>query len=344
MFKFPASHWRILPRNEHNTPRVQCLLCPHECILDDGERGICFGRMNRDGRLVLDIAGRISGLAVDPIEKKPLYHFHPGSDVLSFGTIGCNLACAFCQNYEISAQPNIHRLSETVEPEHIAATAMRAGCASVAFTYNEPAIFMEYAIETARACHEAGLLTVAVTSGYFNKEPRREFFSHIDAVNIDIKSFSQDFYSRLCGARLDVVLDAIRHVAHETSAWLELTTLLIPGENDSEKEIHNLCAWIVDNAGPETPLHFSAFHPAWKMMNTPTTPFTTLVTACDIARSHGIAHVYTGNVRDIPGSTTRCLGCGRDLVTRSGFTVLRNSLVGGRCPDCGVACAGRWNA
>ncbi len=343
-----ASHWHVLRENDnrdapvHHTIIVQCTLCPRACILDEGQRGWCYGRINNGGRLVLDIPGRISGLAVDPIEKKPLYHFHPGSRTLSFGTIGCNLSCRFCQNHVISTERDTERLSGSIPPEDIVLTAKREGCSSVAFTYNEPIIFMEYAIETAIACHEAGLETVAVTAGYVNDGPRREFFHHIDAVNVDLKSFSPEWYHRVCGGRLDVVLETISHIARETSCWMEVTNLLIPEENDDPGEVHALCDWLAEYTGPETPLHFSAFHPAWKMTTPPPTSRLLLLSAREIARSHGLHHVYIGNVSDREGSTTRCHLCGEAIIVRSGYSVITHELNGNLCARCGTPCPGRF--
>jgi pyruvate formate lyase activating enzyme len=335
-----ARYWHVLDASNPGDGRVVCDLCPHCCTLKPGQRGLCYGRVNEAGSLVLDIYGRITGLAVDPIEKKPLYHFLPGSSILSFGTIGCNLSCSFCQNWDISATRSEDRLSMPADPQRLADIAEREGCAGIACTYNEPVIFLEFACEVAKACRARGLRTAAVTAGYISEHAMRDFFDHFDAVNIDLKSFSDAFYKRLCGVRIDAVLDTIRYVARETNTWLELTTLLIPGENDSDAELHRLCSWIVENTGTDTPVHFSAFHPAWKLRDKYATPRSTLARAREIASSHGLHYAYTGNVHDPDGSATRCRSCGAVLIEREGYSAKMRNLRGGVCTVCGTRCAG----
>jgi pyruvate formate lyase activating enzyme len=292
-------------------------------------------RLATDDGLVLDTYGRSSGFAVDPIEKKPLYHFLPGSGVLSFGTAGCNLGCRFCQNWDLSRARSADRAQARAAPEQIAASARRQGCASVAFTYNEPIIFAEYAIDTAQACHGAGLRTVAVSAGYIEAGPREAFFGVMDATNIDLKAFSDDFYRRLCGARLGPVLDTLRYLATETEILLEVTTLLVPGENDSDAELSALCAFVAGELGPLVPLHFSAFHPAHKLTDRPRTPHTTQQRARRIAQEHGLKHVYLGNVYDPEASSTYCAGCGERLIERAGYALGERRLLGGGCARCG---------
>jgi pyruvate formate lyase activating enzyme len=320
--------------------RIQCDLCPRACKLREGQRGLCFVRECRDG-IVLTTYGRSSGLCVDPIEKKPLFHYLPGSSVLSFGTAGCNLACRFCQNWTISKARETDILADEAEPEAIARAAQRLGCRSVAFTYNEPVIYLEYAVDVAVACHQLGIKTVAVTAGYVNPEPRTEFFSHMDAANIDLKAFDDGFYRRYCAGRLQPVLDTLDYVATKTDTWLEVTTLLIPGLNDSEEEIAALSEWVAGHLGRQTPLHFTAFYPAFRMIDRPPTTPGTLTKARQIARSAGLQHVYTGNINDVAGQTTRCSECGTDLITRDGYRLLSWRLdESGRCSACGTICAG----
>lgn len=334
----PARWWHPL-----DDGRIQCDLCPHECKLRDQQRGACFVRRREGDQVVLTTYGLASGFCIDPIEKKPLAHFYPGSSVLSFGTVGCNLSCRYCQNWDISTSRDPERLQDTASPAAIARAATQWGCRSVAFTYNDPVIFAEYAIDVADACHAAGLQTVAVTAGFVNDEPRREFFSHMDAANVDLKGFSEEFYATLTRSHLQPVLDTLTYLAHETSVWLELTTLLIPDHNDSDEELGRLAAWVATELGADVPLHFSAFHPSHHMLNVPPTPPATLTRARRIALDHGLHYVYTGNVHDIEGDTTRCPGCGATLMKRDWYRLLSYRLTAdGRCPDCGLAIAGRF--
>ena len=324
--------------------RIQCDLCPRACKLHNGQRGLCFVRLCEDDQIYLTTYGRSSGFCIDPIEKKPLNHFYPGSSVLSFGTAGCNLACKFCQNWDISKSREMDTLADSASPELLAKTAENLGCESIAFTYNDPVIFHEYAIDVAQACRQRGINTVAVSAGYVCPEPRAEFYDAIDAVNIDLKSFSEDFYYRLTGSHLAPVLDTLCYIRHETDAWLEITTLLIPGENDSNDEIEQMTQWIVKELGPEVPLHFSAFHPDWKMRDTEHTPLATLQKAREIAINNGLYYVYTGNVHDIDGDTTYCHACGAPLIIRDWYT-LKDWHLGadGQCLNCGHHCHGKFH-
>jgi pyruvate formate lyase activating enzyme len=322
--------------------RLQCRLCPRGCILKFGERGFCFGRQNIGGELVLTTYGQSSGFAVDPIEKKPLYHFFPGSEVLSFGTIGCNLGCTFCQNWQISRAREESALHKKALPEEIAREASVSGITSVAFTYNEPIVFAEYVMDTAQACHRLGVKTVAVTAGYITKFARQDFFRDIDAANVDLKSFREDFYERLCGASLKPVLETLVFLKHETKVWLEITNLIVPGENDSASEVAEMCQWIVSELGADVPLHLSAFHPDYQLMDKAWTSPATLRQARKIALDSGIKFVYTGNVRDDEGSATCCPRCGKVLIERSGFMIRKNAIENGKCSFCSESLAGIW--
>lgn len=333
---FPARYWRRLGDGQ-----IQCTLCPRDCKLKDGQRGLCFVRAREGDEMVLTTYGRSSGFCVDPIEKKPLNHFLPGTPVLSFGTAGCNLTCRFCQNWDISKSREIDTLADSASPQVIAEAAREHGCRSVAFTYNDPVIFLEYAVDAAIACHELGIKTVAVTAGYVHDEPRIEFFDHMDAANVDLKGFTEDFYKKLCTGELGPVLDTLVYLKHETETWLEITTLLIPGENDSDHEIHDACQWIVENIGRDVPWHFSAFHPDYRMRDKHATPKTSLRRARSIAREYGIRYVYTGNVNDEEGHSTYCHGCGQRLVGRNWYQLSEWNFDGeGRCNRCGEICAG----
>lgn len=321
--------------------RLQCDLCPRYCKLKEGQQGLCYVRARENDQIVLTTYGRSSGFCIDPIEKKPLNHFLPGTPVLSFGTAGCNLACKFCQNWDISKSRQMHTLADQASPETIAYAAKSLGCRSVAFTYNDPVIFLEYAVDVARACHTHDIKTVAVTAGYICEQPRQDFFQYIDAANVDLKAFDDEFYFKLTGAHLQPVLDTLVYLKQETSVWFEITTLLIPGKNDSDDEIHAMSQWIIQNLGPDVPVHFSAFHPDWKMQDIPATPASTLSRAREIAKSHGIHHVYTGNVHDHDGDTTYCASCGHELIGRDWYQLTSWQLdENGRCPQCHTACAG----
>ena len=332
----PARYWRML-----DDGRIQCDLCPRFCKLREGQRGLCFVRARDGDGIVLTTYGRSSGFCVDPIEKKPLNHFLPGTPVLSFGTAGCNLTCKFCQNWDISKATEFDRLQDQASPAQIAQAAMDMGARSVAFTYNDPVIFLEYAVDVAQACRAAGVKTVAVTAGYITREARKEFFDAMDATNIDLKGFTEEFYKTLCTAELRAVQDTLEYVKHETSCWLEITTLLIPGKNNSPAEIDAMTRWIHERLDPDTPLHFSAFHPDWRMRDIPRTSKTTLETARRIALDNGLRYVYTGNVQDEAGQSTYCHSCGTRLIGRDGYDLTGWALTAeGRCPSCGEACGG----
>lgn len=323
--------------------KVQCTVCPRNCVLSKNQRGFCHVRQNINGNIELTAYGFNTGLAIDPIEKKPLFHFYPTSKVLSFGTTGCNLGCRFCQNWQTSKSKIDPRRLNKTSPEQIAQLAKKHKCKSVAFTYNEPAIFLEYAIDTAKACKKLGIKTVAVTAGYINPEPRAEFFKYIDAANIDLKAFSDDFYKRNCLAHLEPVLDTIKYVKNETNTWLELTTLLIEGENDSEEEINAECEWVAENLGDSVPLHFSAFHPAYKFNEKSSTQIPTLFKAIDIAKSKGLKYVYAGNVSNMKSTTTYCSNCEKPVITRSNYLLADYHLdENGRCDYCETKCDGHF--
>ncbi|MDF1820296.1 MAG: AmmeMemoRadiSam system radical SAM enzyme [Alcanivoracaceae bacterium] len=322
--------------------RLQCDLCPRACRLNEGQRGLCFVRGRLNDEVVLTTWGRSSGFCVDPIEKKPLNHFYPGSAVLSFGTAGCNLSCKFCQNWDISKSRQMDTLMDQARPEAIARTAREMGCTSVAYTYNDPVIFHEYALDVAAACHEQGLKNVAVTAGYICEAPRREFFSVMDAANIDLKSFDEAFYWKTTGAHLQPVLDTLEYVANETDVWLELTTLLIPGRNDSEQELDAMTRWVVRHLGPGVPMHFTAFHPDYKLRDVPATSHASLQRARAIARANGIIHAYTGNVHDSEGSSTACQGCGETVIERDWYQLGQWQLEGNQCRHCGTVLAGHF--
>jgi pyruvate formate lyase activating enzyme len=332
--------------------RVQCDACPRACKMHAGQRGLCFVRGVEDGRVWLYTYGRSSGFCVDPIEKKPLNHFLPGTPVLSFGTAGCNLACKFCQNWDMSKSREMDTLADAASPAQLAVTAERLGCASVAYTYNDPVIFMEYAMDVADACRERGIKSVAVTAGYMSPAARREFYSHMDAANVDLKAFTESFYRKVCGAELGAVLETLEYLKHETRVWFELTTLLIPGENDSNAEIDAMTRWIMDKLGPDVPLHFSAFHPDWKMTDKPATPPATLSRARGIAIANGLRYVYTGNVHDPEGASTYCAACGVCAIERDWYEIGAWRLNDdGVCSSCGAQIpgvfagrAGAWGA
>ena len=335
----PGRYWHRI-----DAGRLQCDVCPRYCKLREGQRGFCFVRARHNDAIVLTTSGRSSGFCIDPIEKKPLNHFLPGTPVLSFGTAGCNLACKFCQNWDISKTKEFDKLQDSASPEMIAEAAIETGCRSVAFTYNDPVIFLEYAIDVAEACHARGLKTVAVTAGYMTEEPRVEFYQHMDAANVDLKAFTERFYWKVCGGHLDAVLETIKYLKKETDVWFELTNLLIPGENDSAAEIEEMTQWIMENLGLDVPLHFTAFHPDWKMMDKPRTPQKTLTQARKIALNNGLRYVYTGNVHDFEGASTYCHNCndmliGRDWYDLSTWNVSTDNH-SGFCHSCGTKVAG----
>jgi pyruvate formate lyase activating enzyme len=343
---YPARWWKVV-----EDQRIQCTLCPRLCTLHEGQRAFCFVRQNINQQMVLTTYGRSTGFCIDPVEKKPLNHFLPGTPVLSFGTAGCNLGCRFCQNWDISKAREVEKLSTLALPEKIARTALELGCRSLAFTYNDPVIWAEYAIDTAKACRELGIKTIAVTAGYIQKEARQEFFQWMDAANVDLKAFSEHFYEKLTFSSLEAILETLLYLKEKTSVWFEITTLLIPGENDSPEEIQQLCLWISKNLGNEIPLHFSAFHPDFKMRNPPPTPVKTLQRARKQAKDIGLHYVYTGNIHDPQGQSTYCPSCQELLIERDWYTLGKYALQKGCCVYCKTPIhgffenhAGTWGA
>jgi pyruvate formate lyase activating enzyme len=327
----PTRYWHVI-----DDGRVQCDVCPRACKMHEGQRGLCFVRGVEAGEVKLYTYGRSSGFCVDPIEKKPLNHFLPGSAVLSFGTAGCNLACKFCQNWDMSKSREMDTLQDRANPKDLALAAEQLGCASVAYTYNDPVIFMEYAIDVAQACRERNIKSVAVTAGYMCDEPRREFYRHMDAANVDLKGFTERFYRKVCGAELGAVLETLEFLKRETKVWFEITTLLIPDENDSDAEIDRMTQWIAAKLGPDVPLHFTAFHPDWKMRDKPPTPPATLTRAREIALRNGLNYVYTGNVHDAAGASTYCHGCKIRVIERDWYQLGEWKLdAQGACLNCG---------
>ena len=325
--------------------RLQCDLCPRYCKLREGQRGLCYVRQRLDDEIKLVSYGRSSGFCIDPIEKKPLNHFFPGSSVLSFGTAGCNLACKFCQNWDMSKSREMDTLADSASPEKLAAVATELDCLSVAFTYNDPVIFLEYAVDVAQACRESDLHPVAVTAGYIDPEPRTEFFAMMDAANVDLKAFTDRFYRKICGGSLGPVLETLEYIRHETDCWLEITTLLIPGENDSDEELHAMASWVVDKLGPDVPMHFTAFHPDWKMRDIERTPAATLTRARKIAIENGIQFAFTGNVHDAGGSSSYCPQCSQLVIERDWYRLGRWELnESGHCRNCETPLPGVFEA
>ncbi len=345
--QWPTRYWHLLADG-----RIQCDVCPRACKLHEGQRGLCFVRGAEAGEVKLFTYGRSSGFCVDPIEKKPLNHFLPGTSVLSFGTAGCNLACKFCQNWDMSKSREMDTLADAASPKALANTAKQLGCSSIAFTYNDPVVFMEYAMDAADACREEGIKSVAVTAGYMCPAPRAEFYRHIDAANVDLKGFTERFYRKICGAELGAVLETLEYLRHETNVWFEITTLLIPDENDSDAELDEMTQWIAAKLGTDVPLHFTAFHPDWKMLDKARTPAATLTRARNIALKNGLKFVYTGNVHDTVGSSTYCQGCGARVIERDWYELGEWQLGSkGECLACGAqipgvfkGTAGRWGA
>lgn len=337
---WPTTYWHLL-----DDGRLQCDLCPRVCKLREGQRGHCFVRARRAGRVVLTTYGRSSGFCVDPIEKKPLHHFLPGTAVLSFGTAGCNLACKFCQNWAVSKSREADILADGASPETVARAAAERGCRSVAYTYNDPVVFHEYAIDVAQACRERGIKSVAVTAGYVCDKPREEFYRSMDAANVDLKGFTERFYKQVCGGSLQPVLDTLVYIKHHTTVWLEITTLIIPGENDSQAELERLTQWVVERLGPDVPIHFTAFHPDYKMLDVPSTPTASLAVARRIAMKNGIRYAYTGNVEHQEGGSTYCFRCYEKLIGRDAYELRAwNLTANGFCRSCGAACAGVFEA
>jgi pyruvate formate lyase activating enzyme len=332
----PTKYWHRL-----DDGRVQCDVCPRACRLKDGQQGLCFVRACEGGAIVLTTYRRSSGFCVDPIEKKPLNHFLPGTPIFSFGTAGCNLSCRFCQNWDMSKSREMDTLADAASPADIARAAQRLGCRSVAYTYNDPVIFLEYAVDTAKACHALGIKSVAVTAGYISPGAREDFYAHMDAANVDLKAFTDDFYHKLCGGHLQPVLDTLVYLKRETNVWFELTTLLIPGENDSDEELDRMTQWVVAELGPDVPMHFTAFHPDWKMLDHPPTPPQTLSRARAIALRNGVHYAYTGNVHDAEGGSTYCPNCGTRVIQRDWYELGEWNLDGkGCCTKCHTRIAG----
>ncbi len=332
----PTQYWHKL-----DDGRIQCDVCPRYCKLHEGQQGLCFVRAREHDQIVLTTYGRSSGYCIDPIEKKPLYHFLPGTPILSFGTAGCNLACKFCQNWDMSKARQMDVLADQAPPELIASAAQALGCRSVAYTYNDPVIFMEYAMDVAAACHALDIKSVAVTAGYMCAEPRAEFYRHMDAANVDLKAFTDRFYHKVCGGHLQPVLDTLLYLKSATPVWLEITTLLIPGENDSTQEIDAMTRWVVDNLGTDVPWHFSAFHPDWKMLDTPSTPVSSLVRAREIAVKNGVRYAYTGNVHREESDSTYCPQCRQRVIGRDWYEITSWHLSSdGHCGHCGATVAG----
>lgn len=332
----PTQHWRML-----DDGRVRCELCPRFCKLKEGARGLCFVRARQDDAIVLTTYGRSSGFCVDPIEKKPLNHFLPGTPVLSFGTAGCNLACNFCQNHDISKSREMDAMQSEAQPEALADTAARLGCRSVAFTYNDPVIFHEYADDVAQACHDRGISNVAVTAGYVSGRAREDFFRHVDAANVDLKAFTERFYRDVTKSELAVVLETLEYLVKETDVWVEITNLIIPGENDSEAELEAMTQWVVERLGPDVPMHFSAFHPDYRMLDKTRTPPATLAMARRIARRNGVRHAYTGNVHDVGRQSSYCHVCGDRVIERDWYELGAWRLDDvGACRSCGTKLPG----
>ncbi|MBU1996926.1 MAG: AmmeMemoRadiSam system radical SAM enzyme [Candidatus Omnitrophica bacterium] len=330
---------RFWEQSEKDT--IKCNLCPRHCVLSDGQNGFCFVRKNVSGKMILTTYGRSSGFCIDPIEKKPLNHFYPGSKILSFGTAGCNLGCKFCQNWDLSRSREFDKLTEKASPEEIALAAKTHDCKSVAFTYNDPIIFAEYAYDTAIACHKLDIKTVAVTAGYITDEARASFFEHIDATNVDLKSFSEDFYEKYCSGQLEPVLKTLIYLKEKTDIWFEITNLIIPGLNDKYQELTDMTKWISDNLGNDVPLHFSAFHPTYKMTDRKATPIETLIRAREIALNSGLKYVYTGNVHHKEGASTYCSKCDHLLIERDWYRIGEDNLINNnQCPKCTTVCAG----
>jgi len=322
--------------------RILCTLCPRLCRIGEGQAGFCFIRQVKDGELVTLGYGRTTGFAVDPVEKKPLNHFLPGTSTLSFGTAGCNLGCRFCQNWDISKAKIDDARSAIAMPEDVVELAVNQQCPSMSYTYNDPVIWAEYVIDLARAAKARGLASIAVTAGYVTAEARGELFADIAATNVDLKAFTEGFYSKVTLAHLEPVLDTLIWLRRSTRVWLEITNLVIPGLNDDEGETRALARWVNAELGPDVPVHFTAFHPDYKLTDRPRTPPETLSRARRIAIEEGLHYVYTGNVHDRAGGTTFCPRCKEALVARDWFDILDYRLDRGACGKCGMPIAGVW--
>lgn len=322
--------------------KTQCNICPRNCKLSNNQLGFCKVRKCQDGKIISTVYGYTAGAAIDPIEKKPLYHFYPATKVLSFGTFGCNMGCSFCQNHHMSKHEQDFSHSQKFTPDEIVSVALKYKCKSVAFTYNDPIVFLEYAIDTAKLCKDAGIKTVAVTAGYINPAPRKQLYSLIDAANIDLKGFTADFYKKNCNAEIEPILDTIKYVANETNCTLELTTLLIEGENDNNEDLKRQFDWILNEIGDHVPIHLSAFHPDYKMMNKQKTSLQTLLRACNLAKEMGLLYVYTGNIIDLDSSTTICPTCKMKLIKRNGYNIQNIGVINGKCTNCKTPIYGQF--
>jgi pyruvate formate lyase activating enzyme len=339
----PARWW-----HEEPSGKLLCTLCPRYCRLGDGQAGFCFIRKNEGGQLISLGYGRTTGFAVDPIEKKPLNHFLPGTQVLSFGTAGCNLGCKFCQNWDMSKARLDDLASAEVSPAEVVDLAVAEGCPSVAMTYNDPVIWAEFAIDIAKEARARGVRAVLVTAGYVTAEARPELYEHIDAVNVDLKAFTEDFYHKVTFSHLDPVLDTLKWIKRETKVWLEITNLMIPGLNDAEAETRKLAEWVGSELGADVPLHFTAFHPDFKMRDIPPTPPSTLTRARQIAHEVGLQYVYTGNVHDRAGGTTWCPSCAAAVIERDWYAIDPVGLAigdggAGSCRACGTRIVGQYH-
>ena len=340
MRRFNTQYWETLKNG-----KVQCNLCPRFCKLSEGQRGLCYVRGRENNQIYLYTYGRSSGFCIDPIEKKPLNHFYPGTPILSFGTAGCNLACKFCQNWDISKSREMDTLSDQARPDIIAQKAHEAGCKSIAFTYNDPVIFLEYAKDCSIEAHKLGLKTVSVTAGYINERPREDFYSFIDATNVDLKAFTDDFYKKITGGSLRPVLETLLYLKNETDVWFEITTLLIPGFNDSTQELNLMTQWIYENLGPNIPLHFSAFHPDYKMMDIPSTSSDILKKARQIALNNGLYYVYTGNIHDVEGGSTYCPNYQKRIIERDWCELIDWKINSeGKCQFCQNVISGQFES
>ncbi len=321
--------------------QVQCELCPKNCLIEPGQSGECRVRINIDGVLRTVVYGYPCSISVDPVEKKPLFHFLPGTPILSIATVGCNLHCRNCQNWEISQANPEDTPAAFCPPERLVQLTREQACPSIAYTYTEPIIYYEYTYDSAKLAREAGMRNVLVTAGYVNEEPWRQLLEYVDAANIDLKALSDEFYQRICSATLKPVQDALV-AAKASGALVEVTHLIIPTLNDRSEQLRQLSRWIKTNMGAETPLHFSRFFPKYKMLNLPPTSLETLDTAREIAMEEGLQYVYIGNIRSKEGQNTYCPECERLLIERSGYTILQNNLKDGRCPDCSKEIYGVW--
>lgn len=321
--------------------KVKCLLCPRECELREGQRGDCRARMNIGNKLQTLVYGRPCSVHVDPIEKKPLFHYLPGTGSLSIATAGCNLHCMYCQNWEISQREPENTRNIDLLPEEVVREALASKCRTIAYTYSEPVIFFEYAADTARLAHKKGLLNIWVTAGYINPEPLKEAVTFVDAANIDLKGITEDFYKVMSKATLQPVQHAIK-VMKESGVWVEITNLVVPTYNDKKDDISRLCDWIVDNIGVEVPLHFSRFWPMYQLKNLPPTPEEVLTQARHIAMSKGIHYAYVGNIPGHEGNNTYCPVCKNILIARRGYMILGYNIKDKRCKFCNHTIPGRW--